>query len=476
MKRSELFFSIFLIPVDYFMLILAGISAYFLRYTEWVRDIRPIIFDLEFNKYLEIIFIIAFFWIIIFAFFGLYNIKRKFFTKEVYRIFLGSFSSFSFVVFLIFLSRELFESRFIVLFSTLFAFLYVSLARFFVRFLEKKLFKYGIGVHKIIVIGNSKITDDLIREFSSQKKFGFEIVKRVRDFGIKTRDDIKEFIKDNKVDEIILLDTNLSRSEILRIYDFTDEYHIVFKYVSDLLGTKVLKTEVQEILGVPIVEVKKTRLEGWSRIIKRFFDIVLSFILIILFSPLMFFIAIIIKIDSRGPIFYLDYRSGQYNKKFLFYKFRSMVTHLCDGAGPSATKEGNKVLQELIKKNLDTRVNQPLHKIKDDPRVTRVGKILRRWSIDELPQLFNVLRGDISLVGPRPHMTMETAKYETYHKKVFTVKPGITGMAQVAGRSDLNFEEEVKLDIYYIENWSFLLDLSILFKTPLAIIRKRKVA
>lgn len=187
--------------------------------------------------------------------------------------------------------------------------------------------------------------------------------------------------------------------------------------------------------------------------------------------------AVLIKIDSRGPVLYVDYRSGQYNKRFLFYKFRSMLAHLCDGEGPSATEEGNKMLKKLeVDQKANTRISDPLHKIKKDPRVTRVGNFIRRWSIDELPQFFNVLKGDISLVGPRPHMTMETARYERHHKKVLTIKPGITGMAQISGRSDLSFEEEVKLDTYYIENWSLLLDLAILLRTPLAIIRSRKAS
>jgi lipopolysaccharide/colanic/teichoic acid biosynthesis glycosyltransferase len=186
-------------------------------------------------------------------------------------------------------------------------------------------------------------------------------------------------------------------------------------------------------------------------------------------------LAIIIKLDSKGPILYLDYRTGQFGKRFLFYKFRSMLAHLCDGEGPSATKEGNRILSELSTQVKNTRANQPLHKIKNDPRVTRIGRFIRRWSLDELPQLFNVLKGDISLVGPRPHMTLETAKYESHHKKVLTIKPGISGMAQISGRSDLSFEEEIKLDTYYIENWSLALDLAILLRTPFAVIRGRKV-
>ncbi len=477
MKRSELFFSFLLVPLDYIMIVLAGISAYYLRYAEYTRDIRPIIFDLPFGDYLRAVLVVAFLWIIVFAFAGLYSIggARKL-VREFYKVVSACSTGFMLIVVLIFIRRELFDSRFIVLVGLVLAILYITLARIAVRLVQRALFKSGIGVRKVIMIGDSKTTDTLIRDFSASPYSGYEVVKRYRNFNMETAQELREFIKDHEVDEIIQSDPNLSKAEVIRLFDFADEHNLVFKYAADLIGTKILKREIAEISGIPVVEVKKTPLDGWGRIIKRLFDIVGALILLIIFSPILILTAIAIKLDSVGPVFYLDYRSGQYNRKFLFYKFRSMVANLCDGEGPNATPEGNKMLNELMaKSNKNTRADQPLHKIKDDPRITRVGKFIRRWSIDELPQLFNVLKGDISLVGPRPHMTLETARYEARHKKVFTIKPGITGLAQISGRSDLSFDEEVKLDTYYIENWSLLFDIAILLRTPFAIFRKRKV-
>ncbi|MBU0619999.1 sugar transferase [Patescibacteria group bacterium] len=477
MKRSELFFSFLLVPLDFVMIALAGISAYYIRFAQFTAEIRPIIFDLPFIDYFKVLLFIAFLWIIVFAFAGLYNIRsaRKL-VKEIYRIILACSTGLMLIVVLIFMRRELFDSRFIVLAGWILAIFYISLARILIRWLQTFLFNYGIGVHKIILVGNSQTADSLIKEFSVNKNCGFQIVKRLRDFSMETGQNTLEFIKNQEVDEIIQSDPNLTKAEVLRLYNFADENHLIFKYAADLLGTKVLKSEVMEIIGIPIVEIKKTSLEGWGRIIKRIFDIIGSVILIIAFLPILAIIAILITLDSHGSIFYLDYRSGQYNKKFLFYKFRSMVAHLCDGEGPHGTKEGNKALRELTADNtINTRDSGPLHKIKDDPRITKVGMFIRKWSIDELPQLFNVLKGDMSLVGPRPHMTLETAQYESHHKKLLTIKPGITGLAQISGRSDLNFEEEVKLDTYYIENWSLLLDLSILLRTPIAVVKRRAV-
>lgn len=468
MKRSELFFSFLLIPLDYMAIVLAGVSAYYIRYADFFQEYRPIIFDLNFNGYFKILIVIAVLWIIIFAFAGLYSIKsaRKL-VKEIYRVVLACSTGFMLIVILIFMWRELFDSRFIVLAGLVLAIFYISLARIIIRLIQRLLFKKDIGVHKIILVGNSKTADNLIKKFSSSSVFGYRIVKRLRDFSIESAQDLEAFLKLKEADEVIQSDPNLSKGEILRLYDFADEHHITFKYVADLLNTKVLKTEVNEIAGIPIIEVKKTPLDGWGRIAKRFFDLIGSSVMIIVFSPVLILTAMIIKIDSRGQIFFsrkdndsLIYRVGQGGNLFHYFKFRSMLP-----------KTDNLRYSDLANRN--TRNDGPMVKIKDDPRVTRFGKFIRHFSIDELPELFLVFTGKMSLVGPRPHLPEEVARYEHHHKKVLTIKPGMTGMAQISGRSDLSFEEEVKLDTYYIENWSILLDLSILLRTPLAVFRDR---
>jgi exopolysaccharide biosynthesis polyprenyl glycosylphosphotransferase len=333
--------------------------------------------------------------------------------------------------------------------------------------LQRHLFEQGVGIHKIAIVGDSKSADILMTKFSTEKSEGFEVVRRMKDFSIETSQELREYLASKELDEIIQADPNMSKAETLRLYDFAYEHHLVFRYVADLLDTKVLKTDVQEIAGLPIVEVIKTPLEGWGRIVKRAADIVGSLLLIIITSPITISTAIAIKLDSKGPVFFGQkddgtpvYRVGQGGKLFRYFKFRSMR--------PGTDSMRYKELAEQ-----DLRNGSPLVKIKDDPRVTRVGKFIRRWSIDELSEFFLVLRGDMSLVGPRPHLPEEVAKYEQAHKKVLTIKPGISGLAQVSGRSDLSFEEEVKLDTYYIENWSLLLDLSILLKTPWAVLRSR---
>jgi len=469
MKRSELFFSFLLVPLDFVMILLAGISAYYIRFAQITTDIRPVIFNLPFADYLKIVILVDFLWLIIFALTGLYYIKgARSVVVEIYRVVLACSTGLVSIVVLIFVFRQLFSSRFIVLAGWLLAIIFISLGRILVRYIQRALFKYGIGTHKIVMVGDSKTTDILMHEFSGRKNLGFDVVKRLKDFSIKTANELEEFLRSKEVDEIIQSDPNLTKAEVLRLYDFADEHHLCFKYAADLLGAKVLKTEVNEICGLPIVEVKKTPLDGWGRISKRLFDIIASTILIVVTCPITILTALFIKIDSYGPVFFSKkddgtplYRVGQNGKPFRYFKFRTMM--------PGTD---NMRYSELAEKNL--RTGGPMVKIQDDPRVTRIGKIIRRWSIDELAELFLVWKGEMSLVGPRPHLPEEVAKYERHHKKVLTVKPGMTGLAQISGRSDLNFEDEVKLDCYYIENWSLALDLTILLRTPVTVIRGRR--
>lgn len=473
MKRSELYFSFLLVPLDFFMIILAAVSAYYLRFTAVATEIRPVIFNLPFGEYLQIVLLIAVSWIIIFALAGLYSIRSaRSLVKEIYHVILACSTGLVLIVILIFFSRELFSSRFMVLAGWLLAILYISLARIIIRFIQRKLFKFGIGVHKVVMIGNSKITDILIHEFASQSNSGYEVVKRFNDFSLESEQDLEEFLKTKEVDEIMQSDSNLSKAEVLRLYDFADEHHLTFKYTADLLGIGVLKTEITEISSIPIVEVKETPLEGWGKIYKRIFDIVFSLFFIILFLPILIIAALLIKLDSVGPMVYKNERVSR-NGCFKLLKFRSMLVHYCVGDEYGDKEEALKYEKQLIlEKNVK---DGPVYKIANDPRLTKVGKFIRRWSIDELPQFFNVLIGNMSLVGPRPHQPREVDKYEKHHKKVLSVKPGVTGLAQISGRSDLSFEDEVKLDSYYIENWSLLFDIAILFRTPLAILKNRKI-
>jgi exopolysaccharide biosynthesis polyprenyl glycosylphosphotransferase len=362
------------------------------------------------------------------------------------------------IVVVAFFSRELFDSRFILLATWILAIIFIILARLLARLIQRIMFAQGLGAHKIVLFGANNSTEDIAKEIYKNKKSGYQIVGRFENFLNGNLEKLNDILKNKGIDEIIQADTGLTREENLSLLDFADEHHLTFKYVADFFATQVPRVDMYTMAGVPIVEVKHTPLDGWGKILKRFFDIIFSILLLIVLSPVFLIVAILVKIDSQGPIFYGSKRVGAQGREITVWKFRSMIVN------------AEKMKQKILNKN--ERPDGPLFKMANDPRVTRFGKFIRKWSIDELPQFWNALKGDMSLVGPRPHEVNEVEKYQKHHKKLLNIKPGVTGMAQVSGRSDLEFEEEVQLDIFYIENWSLWLDLIILLKTPFIVLAR----
>ncbi len=450
--------SVLLVPLDYAALIGAAVLAYFIRF-ESVAELRPIRFFLPLPEFLELAAIVAAVWILVFALAGLYaTAARRSWRSEFARIFLGCSTGFALVLAAIVFSRELFASRFIVLVSWPLAIVCVGFGRTVVRVIERRLFAAGIGAHRIVLIGTGRAADALVEAFRQRPSLGFRIVQRIETFTNGAAEKLAAAWQRETIDEVIDATTPPNPAALHTLIDFCDDHHIPIRYAADLLTTHTTRVTVDTFAGVPLIEPKRTPLEGWGRIIKRAFDIVASALLLILCSPVLLLIAIAIALDSRGGVLFRQERVGQAGRPFTFLKFRSMRV------GAHEEWEG-------LRKRSDRSGIIP--KIKDDPRVTRVGRCIRRWSLDELPQLFNVLAGSMSLVGPRPHLPAEVAEYRKHHRKVLALKPGITGLAQVSGRADLDFDEEVKVDTFYIEHWSLGLDVVILLRTPLAIIRTK---
>lgn len=469
MKRFELFFTVLRLPLDYVLIVLAGFTAYNLRFAKFITDIRPIQFNLPWEKYWPVVLVVAAFWLIIFAFSGLYstNPNRKL-SNELNRLFYACSTGFAAITIYVFFTLQKFDSRFLVLAGWILAVLYVGAGRIAVRLLKFIFYRLGFGLRQTIIIGNQAIAEKIIKTLNDRPALGYRIQSVYEHFDTKTASQMIE----HRPDEIIFTDPKANEDEALQAVDFAGEHHIVFKYSADLFSTISSNMAVSTIAGIPIIELRKTRLTAWGKIIKRFTDILGSLILIIIFSPIFLFAALIILLESGRPIIYLNERVGKEGKKFWTYKFRSMHQKYCTGKQFAHQNiEALKQEEQLIAtQNIK---NGPVYKIKNDPRVTPFGRFIRRFSIDELPQFFNVLKGEMSLIGPRPHQPREVAKYEKWHKTVLNIKPGITGLAQISGRSDLNFDEEVKLDTFYIEHWSFFLDLVILIKTPFVIIKSK---
>ncbi|MFH1426407.1 MAG: sugar transferase [Candidatus Kerfeldbacteria bacterium] len=470
MKRSELIFGAILLPIDYIMLAAAGLSAYFLRFNTTVVDWVEVTYEIPFNSYFAVVLITAVAWVGIFALSGLYNIRgTRRIVEEVRKIFLACSTGVLLIIVLFFFNRDLFSSRFIILVAFAIAVFYVSAARLIVLYIERSLFKKGIGVINTVLIGENHVTKLVANELSNNKALGFHVRLQFADFNEEARKKTEELIEKDLVDEIIQTDPNISRAESKVIFEFCDEHHITYKYAAALLDTQLSNIAIRPIGGIPIVELKQTRLDGWGRILKRIFDIIGSTIFIIVLSPLIVAAMIVVVLDSGFPIFFSRKddgtkvkRIGQHGKPFFYFKLRTMKP------------KTDSLRYEESMQDQNIRKGSPLVKIVDDPRVTRIGKVLRKYSIDELPELFLVLKGDMSLVGPRPHLPEEVAQYNKHQKGALRIKPGMTGMSQVSGRSDLEFADEVRLDTFYVENWSLWLDIIILLKTPLILFKKRK--
>ncbi len=472
MKKSELFFSFIQVFVDFVLIICASLFAYKLRHTVQVQSLinKEGIYDVSFDQYLHFTILIAVIVIIVFAFEGLYNIRstRKFW-QESYSVFKGMTIVLVLVMIGFFLQREWFSSRFIIVAAWFIAIASVAMGRVLMHAFQKFLLvQNGIGVHRVLLVGSNDKIKYLCRVIRTNKHLGYKIVDHVDYINIRQ---IKKIQKRDGIDEVIVHESAMPDDLLTKLHDYCAINNITYKFIPASL--QATRFEMNMFEGEPLIEVLHTPLDGWGKILKRITDVIISSILIILTSPILIIAAILVKLeDVHAPIVFKNARIGANGKEFYVYKFRYMKWKWCTTKVNSNWKEAMKYEKELIA-NSSVRVG-PIYKIENDPRKSWIGKILERYSIDEFPQFFNVWKGEMSLVGPRPHQQREVDKYREYHRRLLTIKPGITGMAQISGRSDLDFEDEYRLDVYYIENWSLILDMKILLKTPFAVLRSRK--
>ena len=449
MKKSRLIFSVLLVPVDFLMLLGAGLVTYLLR-TRILDAFRPVLFEfnLPLERYFLLVVVASIFFLIIYAISGLYFLRSRGIMEEFFRILIASSAGVMSMIVYIFLRQELFNSRFLVLGGWFFSIIFVMLGRILMRHIQNYFVsKYNVGVHKVMIIGNDHVSKQITQEIQNNPAYGYRIVKQLNNPEVQ---EVKLAIGNPGIDEVILADPNYSAEKVVEIVDFCHENHLVFKYVPNIYHTLTANYAFDTFIGLPIMELRRTALDGWGKVIKRLADIFGAIFGLIIFSPLFSIIALIIKWETAGPVFVRLKRMSQ-NNEFFLLKFRSMV------------KNAEELKPELA--NFNERRDSPLFKMKNDPRITKFGRFLRKTRLDELPQFINVLIGDMSLVGPRPHQRDEIEKYQKHHKKVLAIKSGITGIAQTSGSSDLPFEHEVYLDTFYIENWSLWLDVKIILKT-----------
>lgn len=471
-RRIDLTFTALLLPLDILALFGAGLGAYALRFSRFVTEVRPILQDVPFAEYMQTVSIFVGIWILLFAVAGLYSIRPRQAWGEVGRIALACTAGTMILIATVFLSREFTTSRFIVLTVWGLAILFVVLERLILRVIRHILLRKGVGHRQIVVIGAADIAKKIVAQYESRPILGYTVVKRFSTWNESTRENLDKLRSTKHIDMVLLAEPNVSKDDALELIAYTEEQHLGFTYLADLFAATFSNIEVSTTTGIPVIEVKRTPLDGWGRIAKRFFDIAFASSFLLVTSPITLIAMLCILIEDGWPVIFSNTRIGERGAPFETFKLRSMYRKFSIGVQfGNQTEENLRLEKELIAKQSIKK--GPVYKIANDPRITKVGNVLRRWSIDELPQFWNVLKGNMSIVGPRPHQPREVTKYRPHHRRVLAIRPGITGLAQISGRSDLEFEEEVRLDVWYIENWSLLLDLYIVLKTPFAVLYRK---
>jgi exopolysaccharide biosynthesis polyprenyl glycosylphosphotransferase len=361
-----------------------------------------------------------------------------------------------------FVVRPLVYSRLLLFEGALLMLLLLMLDRGLVLMVQAQLRKKGVGVKRIVIVGAGEVGRRVMRTVVARPDLGYRIVGYVDDNpdkgegkigrfqGYGSIDNLSHIIDDEEVDEVIItLPWNYHR-RILSVLRACARREVRARLVPDLFQMSLSRVEVGDLGGLPLIEIQEIAFSRSELLVKRILDLLISALLLFFGWPIVLLIAIAIKLDSKGPVLFAQQRVGQHGEHFTIYKFRTMR----QGAEDE--------LASLLDQN---EAEGPIFKMRNDPRITRMGQILRQTSLDELPQLINVIKGDMSLVGPRPPLQIEVEQYKSWHKRRLRVPPGLTGLWQVSGRSELTFDEMVLLDLYYIEHWSPWLDVAILLRT-----------
>ena len=481
-KRSELFFSLILVPVDCLALVSAFVAAYILR----VRiDGRPVAHPIAGLTFLKLSLLVLPIWIIIFALVGLYNqsnLRGR--LSEFGKVIVAVSGGVMVLIILDFFSREpLFPSKAVPIYAYALGIIFVAFGRVVVRAIQRSLFRYGIGLHRVLLVGSGKLAQRIYADLS-QPRSGYQVVGAIdhargaskRLLGLSLYQNLSDaavVLRDPGIDQILQADSALEPEEVLELVTYATNHQISYRFVPNQFGLYAINSSFSNVAGIPLLEIRLTPLDGWGRIIKRIFDLIGATIGLILLSPVFLVIAIAIKIADPGAVFFRHRRLSRTGGEVFIFKFRSMRQRYCDDSKDPRYK--GKTPQEIFRLLGHPELVEEFErdqKVENDPRISPIGNFLRRTSLDELPQLINAWIGDLSLVGPRPIVPLELDRYGDQSASFLALKPGITGLWQTSGRSDLGYDERVKLDIYYVENWSLWLDFKIIMSTIRVIFKR----
>lgn len=461
-NNASLIYSIILVFGDFLALIAAFSAAYILRF-RLLEDGKTATVGGE-NFVFAILSILPI-WLLIHAFIGLYRqeIYEKRFV-EIGRLMVGAaIGTMAVISYSFFVDETLLPGRLVPLYALGLGFVLLVIFRTLARVVRHTLYRFGSGVSNILVIGDTHVSESMALVAGDTRHTGLRVLgvvglqhPRIKHF--ESFETALAKLKDVPIHGIIqteLYRDQLKNDEILR---YAQTHHVSYRFVPGNGDLFVGNIAVELFAGLPVIAVHQTALIGWGRVIKRLFDLFVTTIGMAVALPLMLLIGTVMLIfNPKGGVFFRQTRLTRFNREFTVYKLRTQYKKY-DGTTPEQAFAlmGKPQLAKKYRDNGDF--------LAKDPRVTRIGRFLRATSLDELPQLFNVLKGDISLVGPRALVPHELNAYEKKHS-ILSVKSGLTGLAQISGRRDINFEERRKLDVYYVQNWSFWLDVSILVRT-----------
>ena len=471
--NATLLYSLLLIISDSIAILLAFVLAYVARVT--YSSGRPFE-EVPALDYLMVFILLTPLWLIIFGMLGLYS-KRVFDNRfsETIRLLAGSFVGILLVIGYEFAIQEtVFPARSVALYGLITSFLLLVLGRTLLKAFRKKMFKTGFGVNNVMIIGSTDATKKLASLLAHTATSGYNIVAIVGsqssvpgNFEGKHFSDLKEALTQiDKLEVHTIVQTQFYDQDYRnkQILDVVQEKHLSYKLIPTHEEFFTGNHSVDLFHGFPVISVHNTKLLGWGKVAKRLMDFLISLVLLVLLSPVLLAAAILIPLFDWGPVFFKHTRITRYGRKIKVYKFRTMKAEY-------SGKDPVKVFESMGREDLARQIRDNDSQIANDPRINTFGRFLRRTSIDELPQLYNSLKGDISLVGPRAIIPKEMELYKEYANLLLAVKTGITGLAQVSGRSDLDYKERTRLNLYYVQNWSIWLDVSILLKTVFVVFK-----
>jgi exopolysaccharide biosynthesis polyprenyl glycosylphosphotransferase len=473
-SKNTKFYSLVLIFTDIVVLLLAFGVAYVLRVQ---YDQRPLLNQIYAQQYLATFALIVPFWILIFASLGMYQSST--YTRRLVewgKIAVGAFIGILLVIGWQYVSGQaIFPARLVAVYAFGASFLLILIERELIRLTRSLLFYFGRGTSRVLIIGDSAATRDIADNLSNTYKSGYHIVaiagpKKTIPPGLDVKhyssvDEALNNIKKLRITTIIQTDLYNSAERNHQILGAAQVNHISYSFIPGEAEFYAGKNTVDVFLGYPMISVSQTPLIGWGAIAKSVFDAIASLLLVIILSPIFLILIVLQKIFNPGPVFYISKRLSKFSEPVNLIKFRSMGAKY--GKRDASVEFREMGREDLVKEYVKNR------KVVKDPRITTFGQFLRTTSLDELPQLFNVLRGDLSLVGPRPILPQETKFSPNRTALLHSVKSGVTGLWQVSGRSNLSFDERIELELFYAQNWTFWLDIKILFKTVAVVFRKR---